>query len=118
MTVHRWHTGRVSTDDQTRASALHGEALLAAQDESLQPLLDRLAAAAEGRDDIRAEVAGTLAGGWFASPGRHLGHELIAAGLLILAGVTDGDQLEQAVKVGYERGKGSLQGYDPTDATG
>jgi hypothetical protein len=46
------------------------------------------------------------------------GHELVAAGLLILAGVTDRDQLQQAVRVGYERGKGSLRGYDPTDATG
>ena len=39
---------------------------------------------------------------------------LIAAVLLILAGITDRDQLEQAVGVGYERGKGSLQGYDPS----
>ena len=62
----------------------HGEALLAALDESLQPLLDRLAKVAEGRDDLRAEVAGTLAGNWFARPESHLGHELVAAGLLIL----------------------------------
>jgi hypothetical protein len=27
-----------------------------------------------------------------------------------MAGITDRDQLEQAVKVGYERGKGSLKG--------
>ena len=54
----RCHIGSMSpTEDQRRASALTGEALLAAQDESLQPLPDRLAAAAEGRDDIRAEVA-------------------------------------------------------------
>jgi hypothetical protein len=51
----------VSTKDQTHASALTGEALLAAQDESFQPLLDRLAAVAEGQDGIRAEVAGELA---------------------------------------------------------
>lgn len=108
----------MSTADQTKASELHGTALLLAQSESLQPLLDRLAAAAEGRDDIRTQEAGILAGVWFAAPGRHLGHELIAAGLLILAGVTDRDQLEIAVRLGYERGRGSLQGYDPTDATG
>jgi hypothetical protein len=30
------------------------------------------------------------------------------------AGVTDRDQFEEAVRVGYERGKGSLQGYDPS----
>jgi hypothetical protein len=33
--------------------------------------------------------------------------------LLLLAGVVDGDQLIEAVQTGYERGKGSLQGYDP-----
>jgi hypothetical protein len=61
-----------------------------------------------------ARTAGILAGLWFVSPGRRLGHELVAAGLVILAGVTDRDQLEQAGRVGYERGRGSLQGYDPT----
>jgi hypothetical protein len=39
-------------------------------------------------------------------------------GLLLIAGPVDGDQLIEAVRTGYERGKGSLQGYDPTDATG
>jgi hypothetical protein len=71
------------------ASVLTGEALLAAQDENLQPLLDRLAAAAEGQDGIRAEGRGNLAGGWLANPEGRIGHELIAAGLLILAGGTD-----------------------------
>ena len=28
-------------------------------------------------------------------------------------GVVDGDQLIDAVRAGYERGKGSLDGYDP-----
>ena len=107
----------MSKVDQTLASRLHGEALLAAQDERWQPLLDRLAAGAEGRDDLRAKVAGQLAGTWFTQPDARIGHELIAAGLLILAGVTDRDALAEAVRVGYEGGKGSLQGYDPTDAT-
>ena len=107
----RWHTGRVSTKDQAHASALTGEALLAAQDESFQPLLDRLAKAAEGRDDLRAEVAGTLAGDWFARPESHQGHELIAAGLLILAGATDRTEV---ARLAYERGQGSLEGYDPS----
>ena len=53
-----------------------------------------------------------------ASPEARIGHELIAAGLLILAAVTDRGVVAEAVRVGYERGKGSLQGYDPTDATG
>jgi hypothetical protein len=38
--------------------------------------------------------------------------------LLLLAGVVDGGTLIEAVQTGYERGKGGLQGYDPTDATG
>jgi hypothetical protein len=80
----------------------------------LQPLLDRLAELADGVDDVRTRTAGELAGGWFAAPGRHIGHELVAAVLLILAGVTDREQLEQAVRVGYQRAKGSLQGYGPS----
>jgi hypothetical protein len=107
----------MSTAEQTHASWLHGEALLAAQDDRWQPLLDRLAAAAEGRDDLRAEVAGQLAGEWFAESDARIGHELVAAGLLILAGVTDRAAVAEAVRVGYEHGKGSLQGYQPTDAT-
>ena len=108
----------MSTADQKLAYELHGVALLAAQDPALQPLLDRLAAAAEGQDGIRAEVAGNLAGDWFAHPEGRQGHELIAAGLLILAGVTDRGAVAEAVRVGYERGKDKLQGYDPHDATG
>ncbi len=110
----RCHTGGMSTADQKLAAELHGAALRAAQDESLQPLLVRLAGLADGRDDVRTETAGVLAGYWFAAPGRHIGHELIAAGLLILAGITDRDQLEAAVRTGYERGRGSLEGYDPS----
>ena len=76
----------MSTDDQMASSALTGEALLAAQNESFQPVLDHLATVAGGRDDLRAEVAGLLAGNWLAQPQSQLGHELIAAGLLILPG--------------------------------
>ena len=104
----------MSTADQTRASELHGTALLLVQDPALAPLLSHLTDLAGGHDDLRTREAGTLTGLWFAAPGRHLGHELVAAGLLILAGVTDRDKLEEAVRVGYERGKGSLRGYDPT----
>jgi hypothetical protein len=60
-----------------------------------------------GMPSADANPEGTTS--WFAQPGRHLGHELIAAGLLILAGVTDRDQLQEAVRVGFERGRRSLQ---------
>ena len=60
-----------------------------------------------GMPSADANPEGTTS--WFAQPGRHLGHELIAAGLLILAGVTDRDQLQEAVRVGFERGRKSLQ---------
>ena len=55
---------------------------------------------ANGHDDTRVEVAGTIAGAWFASPRQ--GHELIAAGLLLIAGPVDGDALLRAVRTGYE----------------
>jgi hypothetical protein len=32
----------------------------------LQPLIDHLRGVAQGRDDIRAEVAGVVVGSWFA----------------------------------------------------
>ena len=84
----------------------------------LQELLERLAAVAEGNDRLRVKTAGEIAGFWMANPASHQGHEPVAAGLLLLSGVVDGDQLIEAVRTGYEHGKGSLQGYDPTDATG
>ncbi len=46
------------------------------------------------------------------------GNELIAAGLLILAGITDRGVVAEAIRVGHELGKDKLQGFDPTDATG
>jgi hypothetical protein len=68
----------------------------------------------DGNDRLRTVTAGEIAGALMANPASHQGHELIAAGLLLLAGVVDGDQLIEAVQTGYERGKGSLQAYDPS----
>jgi len=34
--------------------------------------------------------------------------------LLLLAGYVDGDELIEAVRTGYERGRGSMDGYDPS----
>ena len=64
---------------------------------------------ANGRNDILAEAAGIQAGSWFASPASHVGHELVAAGMLIMAGGGNGkpldyDELERWTRVGYERG--------------
>jgi hypothetical protein len=64
---------------------------------------------AGGRDDILAEAAGIEAGSWYAWPSTHVGHELVAAGMLIMAGGHDGKpfdfgELERWTRVGYERG--------------
>jgi hypothetical protein len=96
----------MSTKDQTLSAALHGEALLAARRPELQPLIDHLRDVAQGRDDIRTEVAGIIAGSWFAS-GVRRGEELIAAGLLMLAGHVDLDELDQWMRVGWERRRGT-----------
>jgi hypothetical protein len=60
----------MSTKDQILSSELHGEALLTAKHPELQPLIDNLREAAQGRDDIRIECAGILAGSWFSSTAR------------------------------------------------
>jgi hypothetical protein len=51
-----------------------------------------------------------IAGAWFASKTRR-GHELIAAGLLMLAGHTDLDDLDKWIRVGWERRRGSTSEY-------
>jgi hypothetical protein len=52
----------MSTKDQVLSSMLHGEALLRARRPELEPLINELRELADGRDDIRAECAGTIAG--------------------------------------------------------
>ena len=104
----------MSTTDQALSSELHGTALLLARDEVLQPLLARLAEVAGDRPDLLAECAGTTAGYWLSAPEGHQGHELIAAGLLILAGAVDRREVARWVDVGYQRGRGSMQSYDPS----
>jgi hypothetical protein len=91
----------MSTKDQILSSELHGEALLSAKRPELQPLIDHLREVAQGRDDIRIECAGVMAGWWFDNPARR-GEELIAAGLLMLAGPVDFDELDKWVRVGWE----------------
>jgi hypothetical protein len=75
----------------------------------------RRAVAEGGRNDILAEAAGITAGSWYAWPSTHVGYELIAAGMLILAGNGRGlpfdyDELERWTRVGYERGMRSRKG--------
>ncbi|HEY6688420.1 MAG TPA: hypothetical protein VI094_19675 [Propionibacteriaceae bacterium] len=91
----------MSTADQIQSSALHSEALLTVRRPELPPLIDHLAEQAQGRDDIRTECAGIIAGSWFASPARR-GEDLIAAGLLMLAGHVDLDELDHWIQVGWE----------------
>jgi hypothetical protein len=85
---------------------LHGEALLTAKRPELEPLIDHLREAAQGRDDIRVECAGTIAGSWFSSGARR-SEELIAAGLLGLAGPVDLDELDRWMRIGWERRRGA-----------
>jgi hypothetical protein len=103
---------RMSTKYQILSSELHGEALLAAKRPELQPLIDHPREVAQGRDDIRTECAGTIAGGWFAGSARR-GEELIAAGLLMVAGRIDLDELDKWVRTGWERRRGSTVPYGP-----
>jgi hypothetical protein len=104
------NTEAVSTKDQILSAALHGEALVTARRPELQPLIDHLREMAQGRDDIRTEVAGVIAGSWLAGPGRR-GEDLIAAGLLLLAGHVDLDELDRSVRAGWERRRGSTVPY-------
>jgi hypothetical protein len=66
-------------------------------------------------NDEGEEAAGITAGFWYASPSTHIGHELVAAGMLIFAGNGRGmpfdyDELERWTRVGYERGMRSRKG--------
>ena len=94
--------------DHTHASALHGEALLQARRPELDALIAHLEALANGHDDTRVEVAGNMAGAWFAAPETGDAHTLIAAGLLLLAGPVDRDALVDAVQAGYEGAGGAV----------
>jgi hypothetical protein len=103
----------MSTKDQILSSELHGEALLAAKRPELQPLIDHLREVAQGSDDVRVECAGVIAGAWFAGVGKR-GEELIAAGLLMLAGHVDLDELDRWIRIGWERRRGATVPYGQT----
>jgi hypothetical protein len=103
----------MSTDRQILSSELHGEALLRAKRPEVEALIAELAGLAQDRDEVRTEAAGHLAGGWFASPATARAEELIAAGLLLLAGPVDGDEINEHVREGYQRRRQQASGYDP-----
>jgi hypothetical protein len=111
---HAFDTVSMSTERQKLSSALHGEALLQARRPELEPLIAELKAVAAGRDDIRVECAGILAGSWFASPATSYAHDLIAAGLLMAAGPVGGDELVRWLRVGFQRRQASSRSYDPS----
>jgi|SRR5512133_2595375 hypothetical protein len=106
----------MSTPDQLLHSALHDTAMrYAAERRNLDESIEELRDIADGRNDILAEAAGITAGSWYASPATHVGHELIGAGMLILAGggrglPMDYDELERWTRVGFERGTRSRRG--------
>ena len=77
-------------------------------------MIDHLREVAEGRDDIRVECAGTIAGAWFPNPARR-GEDLIAAGLLMLAGPVDLDELDRWMRIGWERRRGAAVPYPDSE---
>jgi hypothetical protein len=100
----------MASPDQLLYSALHGIAMrYAAERRNLDDAITELRDIADGRDEVIAEAAGITAGSWYAWPSTHVGHELVAAGLLIMAGGHEGkpldfEALERWTRVGFERG--------------
>jgi hypothetical protein len=82
----------------------------------IRALIAELAEISQGRDDIRTECAGTLAGAWFASPATAYAQKLTAAGLLLLAGPVDGRPVTERVREGFERRRQALNSYNPSRA--
>jgi hypothetical protein len=100
----------MATKDRLLYSALHGTAMRsAAERRSLDESIAELHEIADGDDEVLAEAAGITAGSWYAWPSTHVGYELVAAGMLIMAGGHDGkpldyEELERWTRVGFERG--------------
>jgi hypothetical protein len=80
-------------------------------------MIDHLREVAQGRDDLRVECAGTIAGSWFAGAARR-GEDLIAAGLLMVAGPVDLDELDKWVRIGWERRRGASVPYPDSSEDG
>ena len=106
----------MSTLDQLLSVALHGTAFrYATERRNLAESIAELRDIANGRNDLIAATAGLMAGSWYASPATHVGHELIAAGMLILATGREGKSLDYAelerwTRIGFERGTAFQRG--------
>ena len=112
---HKFDTDKMmSTPEQILSSALHGDALRRVDRPEIRAVVAELAELAQGRDDVRTECAGIMAGSWFASPSSSYAEELVAAGLLLLAGPVDGDAITQAVSEGVDRRRRTWNSYDPS----
>jgi hypothetical protein len=98
----------------TSTGPLHGTAIrYAAEKRNLAESIAELGEIANGHDDILAEAAGFTAGSWYASPVTRVGHEVIAGGMLILAGGGAGRpldyvELERWSRVGSSGGSAAL----------
>jgi hypothetical protein len=96
----------MATADNLLISALHGTAWrYAVERRPLDTSIAELRQIAQGRDDLIAEAAGVTAGSWLAWPQVHVGHELLAVGMLIMAAERmDYDLLAHWAEVGFARG--------------
>lgn len=96
----------MATPDNLLMSALHGTAWRAVVERrSIEETIREIRGVAGGRADLIAETAGITAGSWLAWPEARVGHELVVAGLLVMAGESlDYDLFGHWVQVGYERG--------------
>jgi hypothetical protein len=85
----------MSTPDQLLYVALHGTAMrYAAERRDLADSIAELHEIAGGRDHVLAEAAGITAGSWYAWLSTNAGYELVAAGMLIMAGGCNGKPLD------------------------
>lgn len=100
----------MSSKAQLLYSDVHGTAMrYAAERRDLAESIAELRQIADGHDEVLAEAAGITAASRVAWPSTHMAYELVAAGMLIMAGGHDGKQfdfneLERWTRVGYERG--------------
>jgi hypothetical protein len=100
----------MSTKDQLLYSAVHGIAMrYAAERSNLAESIAELREIADDRDHVLVEAAGITVGSWYAWPSTHVGYELVAAGMLIMASGHDGKPLDSAelerwTRTGFERG--------------